>query len=154
VIHTVPLEYIIPGGVETLPTILRRIYVLYLLLDRNVDIKFSTHDAFLEKPSSGQSQYVWKPNNSKVFRSKKTKGHTRVSAMVLYMNQLWSPIPEPAMVTYTWISYGHLYLNQLWSPIPESAKVTYTWISYCHLYLNQLRSPIPESAMVTYTWIS
>jgi hypothetical protein len=58
VIHTVPLEYIIPGGIETLPTILKRMYVLYLLLDRNVDIKFSTHDAFLEKPLSAQSQYI------------------------------------------------------------------------------------------------
>ena len=43
---------------------------------KNVDIKFSAHDAFLELPSSGKAQYrnIGKPNHIKVFGSNKTKG--------------------------------------------------------------------------------
>jgi len=35
--------------------------------NKNVDIQFSAHDAFLEKPSSGdaQDQNIRQPNNSK-----------------------------------------------------------------------------------------
>ena len=30
--------------------------VIYILCTKNVDIKFSAHDTFLEKPSSGDAQ--------------------------------------------------------------------------------------------------
>ena len=56
-----------------------------------VDMKFSAHDAFLDEPSSGDSQYrnIGKPNKSKVFGSNKSKGPKQDS-----QNCLRSPIPE------------------------------------------------------------
>jgi hypothetical protein len=44
--------------------------------NKNVDIKCSAHDAFLELPSSSKAQYrnIRKPNNIKVFGNNKTKG--------------------------------------------------------------------------------
>ena len=42
------------------------------VMNKNVDIYISTHDAFLEQPSSGDAhdQNIGKPNNSKVFGGK------------------------------------------------------------------------------------
>ena len=85
----------------------------------NVDIKFSAHNAFLEKPSSGklkterlESQVIFK-----VFGSNKTKEPKQDS-----QNQLRSPMPE-----------GGEPINQLRSPMPDGGEP-----------INQLRSPMPE----------
>ena len=50
------------------------------LNNKNVDIEFNAHDAFLEQSSSST---IGKPNNSKVFGSKQTKGHKQENATAL-----------------------------------------------------------------------
>jgi len=47
-----------------------------VLDNKNVDIKFSAHDAFLEQPSSG---IIGKPNKLKVFWNNKTKDLNMIS---------------------------------------------------------------------------
>jgi len=47
--------------------------------NKSVDIQSSAHDAFLEKPSSGDAQHrkIGKPNNLEMFEPIKPKGLNR-----------------------------------------------------------------------------
>ena len=59
-----------------LPIMVENITFTFLGNDKNVDIKFSAHDAFLEKPSSGTLKTKILENQIilKIFGGKKTKG--------------------------------------------------------------------------------
>ena len=68
----------------------KHVYFLFAF-NKNVDIKFTMHDAFMENPYSEtlKAQNIEKPNDIKVFGSTNTKKPKQDS-----QNQLISPMSE------------------------------------------------------------